>query len=345
MKEIKRDAYLNEIIRKKNNGLVKVITGIRRCGKSYLLFTMYFNYLIQNGVDKNHIILFSFDNDEDIDKLDIYYPEEPTRIYDRTKKNYTINAKKFRAYIREITNEHDMFYIFLDEVQLLDNFVGTLNGFIRHVNFDTYVTGSNSRMLSKDVITEFRGRGDPIRIHPLSFKEFFDAVNKEFDEAYNEYSFYGGMPYIVHLLTEQDKSNYLKLLFEEVYKKDIVDRYSIVDANSFDSLVKILASSIGSYTNPSKLERTYKSNSISYSHNTIKKHIEYLMDSFLIDEVTKYDVKGKRYIGTSLKYYFKDIGLRNALLNFRQQEPTHIMENIIYNELRYRGYKVDVGVV
>ncbi len=342
---ISRDYYLNNLILKQNNGLIKVITGLRRCGKSYLLFTMYRDYLINSGVSEDNIITFAFDTDEDIDLLDEYYPEEDTRIWGKDKKTFVVNSKKFRAYIKDRTRADKHYYLLLDEIQLLDNFVGTLNGFLRHSNFDTYVTGSNSKMLSKDIITEFRGRGDQIKMTPLSFKEFFDAVNMDFEDAYEEYSYYGGMPYLVNLTKDDDKREYLKSLFAEVYIKDIVDRNNIVDEDSFTKLMEIVASAIGSLTNPTKLENTFKSNQISYSHNTIKKHLDYVKDAFLLDEALRYDVKGKSYIGSNSKLYFADIGLRNALLNFRQQEPTHIMENVIYNELLRRGLNVDVGVV
>lgn len=342
---INRDYYLNDLISKQNNGLIKVITGLRRCGKSYLLFSMYRDYLIDSGVPAGNIITFAFDTDEDIDLLDGYYPDEETRIWDKNKKTFVVNSKKFRAFIKDRTDADNQYYILLDEIQILDNFVGTLNGFLRHANFDTYVTGSNSKMLSKDIITEFRGRGDQISMTSLSFKEFFDAVDMDFEDAYEAYSYYGGMPYLINLKSDNEKREYLKRLFTEVYIKDIVDRNNISDEDSFTRLMEIVASSIGALTNPTKLEKTFKSNQVSYSHNTIKKHLDYVRDAFLLDEALRYDVKGKSYIGSNSKLYFKDIGLRNALLNFRQQEPTHIMENIIYNELVRGGFNVDVGTV
>jgi len=344
--KIKRDKYLKEIISRKDNGLIKVITGIRRSGKSYLLFNLYYDYLIENNIKKRNIITFAFDDDDDIDKLDAYYPEEPTRIFEKRKKGFKVNSKKFRAYIKDITNENDHFYLLLDEIQNLDNFVGTLNSFIRNKNFDTYVTGSNSRLLSSDIITEFRGRGDQIKIYPLTFKEYFEAQSLPFDKAYREYQYYGGLPLVMSFDSNEKKSAYLKNLFDEVYIKDIVERNNIVDDESFSKLINILASSIGSFTTTTKLENTFNSElKLSYSHNTIKKHIEYLKDSYLLYEVNRYDVKGKGYIAANCKYYFADLGLRNARINFRQDEPTHIMENIIYNELLSRGYNVDVGIV
>ncbi|MCR5647570.1 MAG: ATP-binding protein [Acholeplasmatales bacterium] len=344
--EFKRDKYLNEIISKKNNSMIKVITGLRRCGKSYLLFNMYYKYLISIGINDKNIIRFAFDVDDDIDKLDKYFPEEETKIYDKKTRSFKVNSKKFRAYISDLTNETDEFYLLLDEIQNLDNFVGTLNGFIKKNNFDTYVTGSNSRLLSTDIITEFRGRGDQIKIYPLSFREFYSSMNLSFSDAYKTYAYFGGMPLVYNFKTDEQKAKYLKNLFEEVYTKDIVERNGIEDLDSFDRLIDSISSVIGSYTNPTNLENTFKSEmKITYNHITIANHLKYLIDSFLIYEVSRYDIKGKKYLGAQYKYYFSDIGLRNVRLNFRQQEQTHIMENIIYNELLYRGYNVDIGIV
>lgn len=344
--EFTRDKYLNDIISKKNNSMIKVITGLRRCGKSYLLFNMYYKYLISIGINDKNIIRFAFDVDDDIDKLDKYFPEEETKIYDKKTRSFKVNSKKFRAYISDLTNEIDEFYLLLDEIQNLDNFVGTLNGFIKKNNFDTYVTGSNSRLLSTDIITEFRGRGDQIKIYPLSFREFYNSMNLSFSDAYKTYAYFGGMPLVYRFKTDEQKARYLKNLFEEVYTKDIVERNGIEDLDSFDRLIDSISSVIGSYTNPTNLENTFKSRmKITYNHITIANHLKYLIDSFLIYEVSRYDIKGKKYLGAQYKYYFSDIGLRNARLNFRQQEQTHIMENIIYNELLYRGYNVDIGIV
>ncbi len=342
---IKRDKYLNALISKKNNGLIKVITGLRRCGKSYLLNKLYKSYLLKENVDESQIITFSFDNMEDIMKLDNYLVNESTLIYE-SKNSYKVNSKKFILYISDLAKEKKNYYILLDEIQLLDKFVMTLNSFLTHDNYDVYVTGSNSKMLSRDVITEFRGRADQIHLYPLSFKEYFESTNKEFDEAYLEYQYFGGMPFVSLLNDEESKKDYLNQLLEETYIKDITERNNIKNIDSFEKLIKILASSIGSYTNPSNIEKTFKSKeNISYSHDTIKNHIEYIKNSFLLSEALRYDIKGKKYIGANSKYYFTDIGLRNALINFRQVEPTHIMENIIYNELIIKGYNVDVGVV
>ena len=343
--EIKRDKYLNKLIERKNNGLIKIVTGLRRCGKSYLLNNIYKDYLLSNGIKEEQIISFSFDVLENVMVLDKYLPKEKTLKYD-SKGNYIVNPKKFILYINDLTKENKGYYFLLDEIQLLDNFVMVLNGFLKHDNFDVYVTGSNSKMLSSDIITEFRGRGDQIHLYPLSFKEFFEAKSQSFDDAYLEYQYYGGMPYLLNIDSEENKQEYLKNLFTEIYIKDITERNGVKDIDSFSKLLKILASSIGSYTNPTKLENTFRNiENIDYGHVTIKKHIEFIKDAFLLSEANRYDIKGKKYIGSNSKYYFTDIGLRNALINFRQTEPTHIMENIIYNELISRGYSVDVGIV
>ena len=342
---INREKYLNDLIVRKNNGLIKVITGLRRSGKSYLLNKLFKDYLLKENESTTEIISFAFDNMENIMKLDKYLTNEKTLFLD-SRNNYRVNSKKFILYINDITKETKNYYLLLDEIQLLDNFVMTLNSFITHENFDVYVTGSNSKMLSNDVITEFRGRGDQIHLYPLSFKEYFAAQNKYFDEAYLDYQYFGGMPYIMHIDDETRKEQYLKRLFEETYIKDITDRNQIKNTDSFEKLMSILASSIGSFTNPTNIEKTFKSEkNISYSHESIKRHIDFLKNSFLISEAKRYDIKGRKYIGANSKYYFTDIGLRNALINFKQLEPSHIMENIIYNELRIRGYSVDVGVV
>lgn len=343
---IKRDKYLQEIIDRKHNGLIKIITGLRRSGKSYLVNNIFYNYLLSNNVKRENIIKFAFDFDDDIEKLDKYYPEEPTKIYSKNKKSYTVNSKKFRSYIKDLTNDDDFFYLLLDEIQLLDNFVGTLNGFLRYENLDVYVTGSNSKMLSSDIVTEFRGRGDQIKVYPLTFKEYFENANLTFDEAYQQYSTFGGMPLVLTYNKKEQKMSYLKSLFDEIYLKDIYERNNIANKDSFEKLIDILSSSIGSYTNTAKLENSFKSEiKTVYDHNTINKHISYMEDSFLISKATRYDIKGKKYLKAVYKYYFTDLGLRNARINFRQQEPTHIMENIIYNELISRGYSVDIGIV
>ena len=325
MKEIKRNIYLNKIINKKENGLIKIITGIRRCGKSYLLDPMYKNYLLNNGVDASHII-----------KIDL----------DERKNNKYLNPDTLDEYVRSLIKDKKTYYLILDEIQKVEDFESVLNGFLHISNLDVYVTGSNSKFLSSDIVTEFRGRGDEIRILPLSFSEFCSAYKGSKEEAWNEYITYGGLPRILSYKTEEEKSEYLKRLFEQTYISDIVERNNIQRVDVLDSLINILASSIGSLTNPKKLFETFISNGIKdVSINTITSYINYLKDSFLISKAERYDVKGKKYIQTPYKYYFSDIGLRNCRLNFRQQEETHIMENVIYNELLYRGYNVDVGVV
>lgn len=325
MKEIKRDVYLNKIINRRENGFIKIITGIRRCGKSYLLDPLYKNYLLESGVSEDHII-----------KLDL----------DERKNKKFLNPDELDNYIRSLIKDENMYYVILDEVQKVEDFEAVLNGFLHIKNLDVYITGSNSKFLSSDIITEFRGRGDDIKVLPLTFSEFVQGYDGSVDDAWNEYITYGGMPRILSFKTEADKSDYLKRLFEHTYLKDIIERNNIQRIDVLDALVNILASSIGSLTNPNKLVNTFESYGIKdVSVNTLTTYVNYLLDAFLITKAVRYDVKGKKYILTPYKYYFADIGLRNSRLNFRQQEETHIMENIIFNELLYRGYNVDVGVV
>lgn len=325
MKEIKRDVYLNKIIEKRENGLIKIITGIRRCGKSYLLDPLFKNYLLESGVKEDHII-----------KLDL----------DERKNNKFLDPDQLDQYIRDLIKDKDQYFLILDEIQKVEDFESVLNGFLHIRNLDVYVTGSNSKFLSSDIITEFRGRGDEVRIHPLSFSEFYSAFNGTKEEAWEQYVVYGGLPRILSFKNEVEKSEYLKNLFEKTYLDDIVERNNVQRVDVLDAVVNILASSIGSLTNPNKLSNTFESSGFKdVSVNTITSYINYLQDSFLIEKATRYDVKGKKYIQTPYKFYFSDIGLRNCRLNFRQQEETHIMENIIFNELLYRGYNVDVGVV
>ena len=324
-KVIERNDYLNKIIARKGNGLIKVITGIRRCGKSYMLNNLFYNYLIEDGVKDDHIIKLALDREENVEYHD---------------------SKKLNKYILSQIKDDDIYCVLIDEIQLADGFEFVLNGLLYEKNIDVYVTGSNSRFLSSDIITEFRGRGDEVRIYPLSFAEFVNAYDGDRYEAWNEYITYGGMPLILRQHTDEQKSRYLMSLYDLTYKKDIVDRNSIDKPDILDTLINILASSVGSLTNPQKIYNTFISNGITdISKNTIISYMDYLLDSFLIEKAQRYDVKGKKYIQTPQKYYFADIGLRNAKLNFRQQEENHIMENIIYNELLIRGYNVDVGVV
>ena len=313
MKEIKRDVYLNKIIEKRENGLIKIITGIRRCGKSYLLDPLFKNYLLESGVKEDHII-----------KLDL----------DERKNNKFLDPDQLDQYIRDLIKDNDQYFLILDEIQKVEDFESVLNGFLHIRNLDVYVTGSNSKFLSSDIITEFRGRGDEVRIHPLSFSEFYSAFNGTKEEAWEQYVVYGGLPRILSFKNEVEKSEYLKNLFEKTYLDDIVERNNVQRVDVLDAVVNILASSIGSLTNPNKLSNTFESSGFKdVSVNTITSYINYLQDSFLIEKATRYDVKGKKYIQTPYKFYFSDIGLRNCRLNFRQQEETHIMENIIFNEL------------
>ena len=325
MKEIKRDIYLKKLIDKKENEMIKVITGIRRCGKSYLLDPIYKKYLLSTGVKEDHIIKLELDSIENKEYLD---------------------ATKLYNYVMDKIQDDKMYYILLDEIQKVDDFESVLNSFLRKKNLDVYVTGSNSKFLSSDIITEFRGRGDEIRVYPLTFREYLPACNKDIDEALKEYITYGGMPYILSRKTDEEKSKYLNNLFNNTYINDIVERNNIQKNEILESLINILASSVGSLNNPLKLEKTFKSKGFkNVTAKTINTYIDYLIDAFMINKALRYDVKGKKYINTPSKYYFTDIGLRNVRLNFRQQEDNHLMENIIYNELLVRGFNVDVGVV
>ena len=323
--EIKRDRYLHTLISKEHNGLIKVITGMRRCGKSYLLFTLFKEHLLSEGVEEDHIIEIAFDAFENkkYRDPDVLYP-----------------------YLKEQMKDDAMYYVLLDEVQLLREFESILNSLIRMKNVDVYVTGSNARFLSKDVITEFRGRGDEVHMYPLSFAEFMSVYPGTKQDGWNEYMLYGGLPLVLSFTTPDQKIAFLKSLFAETYISDIVGRHKIRNKAELEELLNILSSAIGSLTNPEKLEATFRSvKNKKISSTTIKKYIDYLCDSFLIDSAIRYDVKGKKYIDTPVKYYFTDMGLRNARLNFRQIEETHSMENIIFNELKMRGFNVDVGVI
>lgn len=323
--EIRRDVYLNKLIRKKKNGLIKVVTGIRRCGKSYLLFHLFHNHLLEEGVPEDHVIEVALD--------------------DRRNKALRDPDAMLR-YIEQRMQGKGDYYIILDEVQYMDEFEDVLNSLLHIPNADVYVTGSNSKFLSSDVITEFRGRGDEIHVYPLSFREYASVYPGTPDEAWDDYVVYGGLPLILSMEAPEDKAEYLTTLFQKVYLSDIVERHNVRSKAELDELVDVLASSTGSYTSLSKLMKTFKSvKSRTLSDKTIKNYIDFLMDSFLISKATRYDIKGKKYIGSPAKYYFEDVGLRNARLGFRQVEENHLMENIIYNELRIRGYHVDVGVV
>ena len=323
--EIRRDIYLNKLISKKHNGLIKVVTGMRRCGKSYLLFNLFKEYLVNEGVNENHIIEIAFDSFENRKYRD------PEVLF---------------PYLMEKIADKEMYYVLLDEVQMLDDFESVLNSLGRKKNVDVYVTGSNAKFLSKDIITEFRGRGDEVHMYPLTYSEFMSVYDGDKQEGWRDYVLFGGIPLVLGFETADQKSDFLKSLFEETYISDITGRNNIRNKAELEELLNILSSAIGSLTNPSKLSATFKSvKNKTISKETIIKYIDYLKDSFLIDSAIRYDIKGKKYINTPSKYYFTDLGLRNARLNFRQVEETHAMENIIFNELKVRGYNVDVGVV
>ncbi|MBQ6319699.1 MAG: ATP-binding protein [Lachnospiraceae bacterium] len=323
--EIRRDIYLNKLISKKHNGLIKVVTGMRRCGKSYLLFNLFKEYLVNEGVNENHIIEIAFDSFENRKYRD------PEVLF---------------PYLMEKIADNEMYYVLLDEVQMLDDFESVLNSLGRKKNVDVYVTGSNAKFLSKDIITEFRGRGDEVHMYPLTYSEFMSVYDGDKQEGWRDYVLFGGIPLVLGFETADQKSDFLKSLFEETYISDITGRNNIRNKAELEELLNILSSAIGSLTNPSKLSATFKSvKNKTISKETIIKYIDYLKDSFLIDSAIRYDIKGKKYINTPSKYYFTDLGLRNARLNFRQVEETHAMENIIFNELKVRGYNVDVGVV
>lgn len=321
--EIKRDYYLEQLVKRKSNGLIKIVTGIRRCGKSFLLRTLFKKHLQENGVDENHIIEMSFDLFENINFRDpaVFYP-----------------------WVKEQVKDEEKYYFLLDEVQLLGEFVSVLNGLADKKNCDVYVTGSNAKFLSKDIVTEFGGRGDVVYMYPLNFSEFMSVYSGNRYDGWNEYITYGGIPLVVLAETEEQKMTMLDYLFEETYIRDIVKRNKIRNVGEMEALLDVLSSAIGTLTNPNKLQNTFKSvNKSKITATTITKYIEYLEDAFLIEEARRYDIKGKSYIGTPIKYYFTDMGLRNSRINFRQIEVTHSMENVIYNELRIRGFHVDVG--
>ncbi len=325
MQSIKRDIYLQRLKDREQNGLVKIVTGIRRCGKSYLLNTLFYGYLKEKGVKDDHIIKISLDDDENSDLL---------------------LPKALSRYIKNLIVDDELYYVLLDEIQLADNFVGVLNGLLKLPNVDIYVTGSNSKFLSTDIVTEFRGRGDEVRILPLSFSEFMSVYNGSSIQGWKEYYTYGGLPLVLAQKSEEAKMNYLKGQLKNVYLNDIIDRNRIQNEEQINAVLEILASSIGSLTNPLKLSNTFRSvANLPIADKTVSNYLACLEDAFLVDKAKRYDVKGKKYLSTPSKYYFTDLGLRNATLNFRQQEENHIMENVIYLELLKRGFSVDVGIV
>lgn len=323
--DIKRQQYLDQLIASQRNGLIKIITGIRRCGKSYLLFKLFHEYLNSQGISDDHIIEVALD--------------------DRTNKELR-DPDNLLKYIKEQITDKNLYYIMLDEVQMVDEFTDVLNSLLHISNADVYVTGSNSHFLSTDVVTEFRGRGDEIHLFPLSFSEYCEGYKGTIDNAWKDYYTYGGLPLILTLDTDKKKEDYLNNLYKSVYLVDVLERHKIKNMGEFDELLRIIASSIGAPCNPTKLANTFKSvKNVAIHHQTINKYLGFLVDAFLVEKSIRYNIKGKKYINTLAKYYFSDLGIRNALLGFRQQEETHIMENIIYNELRTRGYHVDVGMV
>ena len=337
--DIKRDYYLSKLINRIGNGQVKVITGVRRCGKSFLLNTLFYDYLLGTGVPEDHVIRFAFDSAEDLESIG----EDIVELQQENKK---VDPKKFMNYIKSKCVDNDKYYLLLDEVQLMDSFESVLNGYLRKRNMDLFVTGSNAKFLSKDIITEFSGRGDEIHMYPLSFAEFMSVFPGDKYEGLSQYMTYGGIPLVVLSKDDSDKTDLLSNLYSEIYISDIVKRHKVRNKGELEDLLNIMSSSIGTLTNPEKLQRTFKT--VKHSRitgPTIQKYLEYLEDSFLLEAATRYDIKGRKYIETPQKYYFSDLGLRNARINFRQIEPTHSMENVIYNELKMRGYNVDVGVV
>ena len=322
---IERKLYLDKLVERKHNKLIKIVTGIRRCGKSFLLNELFINHLLDSGVEESHIIRLSLEGAQGMPFRDLSYTFQ---------------------YVTDLISDKKMYYIILDEIQMMDDFVELLNGLLQIKNVDVYVTGSNSRFLSSDIATEFRGRGDVIQMHPLRFAEFLSVYEGDRQDAWDDYFTYGGLPQLFTYSSEESKVDYLKNIFETTYKSDILERNKIRSEEKLDILLDVISSNIGSYTNPTKLEKTFKSEmKMNFSHSAIDSYLSCLEDAFIISKAHKYDIKGKRYIGTPYKIFFEDVGLRNARLNFRQIEENHIMENILYNELCIRGYNVDVGIV
>ncbi|MDD7042720.1 MAG: ATP-binding protein [Mollicutes bacterium] len=341
----KRDLYLKELIDKKQNHLVKVITGIRRSGKSYLLNTIFYNYLIkEENVPDDHIIRFAFDNDEDIFLLDKYLMDQPTIIEKNNQK--LVNSRKFLCYIKDLVRDNDPYYFLLDEIQNLDEFVRTLNAFLRHENYDVYVTGSNSRFLSSEVDTEFGGRGDRIHLLPLTFSEFLNGTDYDANTGLKMYERYGGIPLIQLQKNDTEKAKQTISILNETYIKDVKDRHPNVNVNNLNDTLNVIASMISTLINPSKIEKTFKGvYNIDLTNDAIGNYISWFEEAYLLNKALRYDVKGRQYIGTPYKIYFEDVGIRNAALNFRDVDETDLIENIVYNELRYRGFNVDIGLV
>ena len=343
--KFERNRYLDALIDRKGNKLIKIITGIRRCGKSYLLNNIFYNYLLSIGVDKDRIIQFAFDSEEDIIKLEKYLPKEKTII----KKNKTeyVNQKKFLLFLEEKTaNNHNEYYLLLDEVQNLYRFESVLNSLLRHDNYDIYVTGSNSKFLSTDVITEFSDRGDEVHMLPLSFKEYMSGCNLSVIDGYKEYIYYGGLPLVQIRKNDEQKINELDNAYNNLYLSDIINRHNIINDSSLKDTLMVLSSCVGSPINPNKIEKTFKSVlKKQITDETISNYLKWFEESYLTSKSIRYDIKGRAYIGTPFKVYFEDVGIKNSILNFREIDETDIIENIVYNELKYRGFKVDVGMV
>lgn len=337
--EIKRDYYLQKLISRKHNGQIKVITGVRRCGKSFLLNTLFYRYLLESGIGEDHLIRFAFDSAEDLVKIG----ENPIELQQQNRK---VDPVKFTNYISSLIAGPGQYYLLLDEIQMMDAFEAVLNGYLRRSNLDVYVTGSNARFLSSDIATEFAGRGDEVRMYPLCFSEFMSVYKGDRYMGLSEYMLYGGIPLVVLRENPADKAETLSALFNEIYIRDIVQRHKVRNKGELEDLLNFVSSSTGSLTNPEKLKNTFHSVKKSrITSATIIKYLQYFEDSFLLESSSRFDIKGKAYIETPKKYYFSDPGLRNARVNFRQYEPTHLMENVIYNELRMRGFNVDIGVV
>lgn len=335
---IERPVYLKRLANRIGNGSIKIVTGIRRTGKSYLLNKIFYEYLLEHGVEKSHIIKFAFDSAEDLDRIG-----EDLISIEKEKRN--VSYKKFMSFVSSMVQDDEKYFLLLDEIQRLDSFEFVLNAYLSK-NMEIYVTGSNSKFLSSDVITEFRGRGDQVHVMPLSFSEFYNYVGGDKSEALEKYMVYGGLPQVVLAKTDEEKSNYLQLQMDRTYLRDVIERHNVKNQEELGELLDIISSGISTLVNPTKLANTFKSEKkISISDVTVKQFIEYFKESYILDSAMRFDVKGKKYIGTPYKIYFEDLGLRNARLNFRQIEYTHLMENILFNELKYRGYKIDVGVV
>ncbi len=345
MIEYPREAYIEKLFERRGNGLIKIITGARRSGKSYIMNQLFYRRLIVSGIDPDRILRFAFDSDDDLDLLDRYLPEEPTRI-EQKRGGYLVNSRKFRAFVRDRASDSEGMVFLLDEIQMLEGFAGTLNGLQRTPGYDIYVTGSNSRFLSTDIATEFRGRGSVIQVFPLTFSEYVSGNGLSPNEAWKDYIETGGIPIVARMSTRQERMDYLKRLCEETYIKDIVNRNGLKDTAALSDVLDVIASDIGCMVKPSRIADTFVTVlRKEITDDTVSDYIGYLEQAFLLERAKQFNVKGRKYIGTPYKIYFEDVGIRNARLNFRQTEESHIMENILYNELRYRGFNVDVGRV